>query len=310
MDLMAYEGELPADLDISPHVRHLATGPAPHLVWFMASRADGGGGVAGLRLSLRSGRIGRDVIGENVVVEELSVDPEHRRAGLGSALPGAATRWVQRRPRLPQRLSLGVETDNEAAIALYDKVGFTIATRGDDHWCSRATPAIPATTGQFPRRLRPRPLPRLRIVLIEPPTGGTAMTEKSFTAEERAAMKERAKELRRGAKADPEQEVLAKIAEMDKTNRVMAERIHKIIKKSAPALTPRLWYGQPAYARDGKVVCFFQSSEKFKTRYATLGFSDEAELDDGSMWPTAYGLAKLTAADEARIAALVQKAIS
>lgn len=135
-----------------------------------------------------------------------------------------------------------------------------------------------------------------------------------FTAEERSAMKERAKELkrsaRRGAKADPEPEVLAKIAEMSDSDRALAERLHAIVKANAPTLTPRLWYGMPAYARDGKVVCFFQSAGKFKTRYATLGFSDAANLDEGNMWPTSFALTTLTADDEARIAALVKRAVS
>jgi uncharacterized protein YdhG (YjbR/CyaY superfamily) len=138
-----------------------------------------------------------------------------------------------------------------------------------------------------------------------------------FTDEERGAMKERAQELktaarrgRRAAKADEESEVLAKIAEMPGPDRGMAERLHAIIKTSAPALSPRLWYGMPAYAKDGKVVCFFQSAQKFKSRYATLGFNDEANLDEGTMWPTAFALTQLTAADEARIGALVKKAAS
>jgi hypothetical protein len=136
-----------------------------------------------------------------------------------------------------------------------------------------------------------------------------------FTADERAAMKERAKELkaagRRDAdKADGESAVLAKIAELPQPDRAMAERLHAIITASAPALSPKLWYGMPAYARDGKVVCFFQSAEKFKTRYATLGFSDSASLDEGAMWPTSFALTKLTAADEERIGALVKKAAS
>jgi uncharacterized protein YdhG (YjbR/CyaY superfamily) len=136
-----------------------------------------------------------------------------------------------------------------------------------------------------------------------------------FTDEERAAMRERAKELKAEArakkdKADGESDVLAKIAEMPKADRAMAKRLHAIIKKNAPDLAPRTWYGMPAYAKDGKVVCFFQSGEKFKTRYATLGFSDKANLDDGAMWPTAFALKKLTAAEEARIVALVKKAVS
>jgi hypothetical protein len=141
--------------------------------------------------------------------------------------------------------------------------------------------------------------------------------EKGFTDEERAAMKERARELKAAARrspradrADGERAVLAKIAEMPEPDRAMAERLHAIIKASAPDLSPRLWYGMPAYARDGKVVCFFQSAQKFKTRYATLGFSDRASLDEGSMWPTAFALKELTAAEEARIGALVKKAVS
>src|SRR5437667_12772055 len=134
---------------------------------------------------------------------------------------------------------------------------------------------------------------------------------KVFTAEERAAMKERAKEAKAAAgKADGESDVLAKIAEMPEPDRVMAERLHAIIKASAPALSPRTWYGMPAYAKDGKTVCFFQPAQKFKTRYATLGFNDAANLDHGAMWPIAYALTELTAADEARIGALVKKAVS
>jgi uncharacterized protein YdhG (YjbR/CyaY superfamily) len=138
---------------------------------------------------------------------------------------------------------------------------------------------------------------------------------KGFTAEERAAMKERSQELRAAARADKdkaagESDVLAKIAEMQDPDRAMAERIHAIVKESAPGLVPRTWYGMPAYAKDGKVVCFFQSAQKFKTRYATLGFSDKAKLDEGAMWPVAFALTTLTAADEARIAALVKKAVS
>ena len=132
-----------------------------------------------------------------------------------------------------------------------------------------------------------------------------------FTAEERAAMKERARELKaEKSKADGESDVLAKIAEMPKADRAMAERIHKIVKASAPDLTPRTWYGMPAYAKDGKVVCFFKSASKFKSRYATFGFNDPANLDDGAMWPTSFALKKLTAADERKIGALVKKAVS
>jgi uncharacterized protein YdhG (YjbR/CyaY superfamily) len=146
----------------------------------------------------------------------------------------------------------------------------------------------------------------------------TANTKsKGFTDEERAAMKERAQELkteaRRGAKkgkADGESAVLAKIAEMPKPDRAMGKRLHAIIKASAPALSPKTWYGMPAYAKDGKVVCFFQSAQKFKSRYATFGFSDEANLDEGAMWPTSFALKELTGAEEARIGALVKKAVS
>ena len=138
-----------------------------------------------------------------------------------------------------------------------------------------------------------------------------------FTADERAAMKDHAQELKtaarrgpRAAKADGEADVLEKIAEMAEPDRALGERLHAIIKASAPDLAPRTWYGMPAYARDGKIVCFFQPAQKFKTRYATLGFNDPANLDDGTMWPIAYALTELTAADEARIGALVQKAVS
>ncbi len=138
-----------------------------------------------------------------------------------------------------------------------------------------------------------------------------AKKEKGFTAEERAAMKERSRELKAASnKAEAESDVLAKIAEMVEPDRTMAGRLHAIIKASASALSPRTWYGMPAYAKDGNVVCFFQSAEKFKTRYATLGFSDAAQLDEGAMWPTAFALKELTAAEEARIAALVKKAVS
>jgi hypothetical protein len=137
-----------------------------------------------------------------------------------------------------------------------------------------------------------------------------------FTEEERAAMKERAQELKAAAradkdKADGESAVLAKIATMPKPDRDLGKRLHEIITASAPSLTPKTWYGMPAYAnKDGKVVCFFQSAQKFKTRYATLGFSDKANLDDGTVWPVAFALTKLTAADEKRIGALVKKAMS
>ncbi len=136
---------------------------------------------------------------------------------------------------------------------------------------------------------------------------------KGFTAEERAAMRERIQERKAGARessGDGESSVLAKIAAMPAADRAMGERLHAIIKASAPVLSPRTWYGMPAYAKDGQVVCFFQSGQKFKTRYATLGFSDKANLDEGNMWPTAFALKDLTAADEAKIAALVKKAVS
>jgi uncharacterized protein YdhG (YjbR/CyaY superfamily) len=133
------------------------------------------------------------------------------------------------------------------------------------------------------------------------------MAKKGFTEEERAAMKERARELK---SAGGESEVLAKIAELPEPDRSLAERIHALVKAAAPDLAPRTWYGMPAYAKDGKVVCFFQSALKFKTRYATLGFSDKANLDDGAMWPTSYALTKLTKADEKRITALVKQAVS
>src|SRR6202049_3851940 len=141
----------------------------------------------------------------------------------------------------------------------------------------------------------------------------TGNAVKGFTDEERVAMKERAQELKaearrgpRAKKADGESDVLAKIAEMPEPDRAMAERLHAVIKASAPALSPRTWYGMPAYAKDGNVVCFFQSAQKFKTRYATFGFSDKANLDEGAMWPTAFALTELTADDEARIGALVK----
>jgi uncharacterized protein YdhG (YjbR/CyaY superfamily) len=134
---------------------------------------------------------------------------------------------------------------------------------------------------------------------------------KGFTAEERAAMRERARELKAEKdRADGESDVLAKIAEMPKQDRAMAERLHAIVKASAPDLTPRTWYGMPAYAKDGKVVCFFQSAQKFKTRYATVGFSDKANLDKGAMWPTSFALKELTAAEEKKIGALLKKAVS
>jgi uncharacterized protein YdhG (YjbR/CyaY superfamily) len=142
-------------------------------------------------------------------------------------------------------------------------------------------------------------------------TTATGETSKGFTAEERAAMKERAQELKAEArKADGESDLLAKIAEMPASDRAIAKRLHAIVKASAPALSPKTWYGMPAYAMDGKVVCYFQSADKFKSRYATFGFSDQASLDDGAMWPTSFALKKLTGAEEAKIGALVKKAVS
>jgi uncharacterized protein YdhG (YjbR/CyaY superfamily) len=148
-------------------------------------------------------------------------------------------------------------------------------------------------------------------------TAAKSRTSGGFTADERAAMKEHAQELKtaarrgpRAAKADGESDVLEKIAEMPEQDRAMAERLHAIVKASAPDLSPRTWYGMPAYAKNGKIVCFFQPAQKFKTRYATLGFNDVANLDEGTMWPVAYALAELTTADEARIGALVKKAVS
>jgi uncharacterized protein YdhG (YjbR/CyaY superfamily) len=143
----------------------------------------------------------------------------------------------------------------------------------------------------------------------------TNKKSKGFTDEERAAMKERAQELKAEArankgKADGESDMLAKIAAMQEPDRALAKRLHAIIKASAPALSPKTWYGMPAYAKDGKVVCFFQSAQKFNSRYSTFGFSDAANLDEGAMWPTSFALKKLTAAEEARIVALVKKAVS
>ena len=153
----------------------------------------------------------------------------------------------------------------------------------------------------------------------KPATGSTAKNKTSggFTDEERGAMKEHAHEVKtaarrgpRGAEADGDSDVLAKIAEMAEPDRALAERVHALVKASAPALAPRTWYGMPAYAKDGKIVCFFQPAQKFKTRYATFGFNDTAHLDDGALWPVAFALTELTAADEARIAALVEQAVS
>ena len=135
--------------------------------------------------------------------------------------------------------------------------------------------------------------------------------KKGFTDEERAAMKARARELKAEARAaDGERDVLAAIAELPEPDRAMAERLHALITAGAPALSPKTWYGMPAYARDGKVVCFFQSAQKFRTRYATFGFSDAANLDEGSLWPVAFALKELTAAEEKRILALVKRAVS
>src|SRR5215213_4710857 len=151
----------------------------------------------------------------------------------------------------------------------------------------------------------------------EPAQEGTMSAKKSegFTDEERAAMKERARELKAEArankkKAEGESDVLAKIAEMQEPDRAMAERLHEIVKASAPALLPKTWYGMPAYAKGGKVVCFFQSAQKFNARYATLGFNDAANLDEGAMWPTSFALKELSATEEARIGALVKRAVS
>jgi uncharacterized protein YdhG (YjbR/CyaY superfamily) len=145
----------------------------------------------------------------------------------------------------------------------------------------------------------------------------TGRASKGFTDEERAAMRERAREVKaaarrgpRAGKADGESDVLAKIAEMPEPDRDMAERLHALIKASAPELSPRTWYGMPAYAKDGNVVCFFQSAQKFKSRYATFGFNDKANLDEGAMWPTSFALKELTATEEATITALVKKAVS
>ena len=142
-------------------------------------------------------------------------------------------------------------------------------------------------------------------------TTGTASQGKGFTAEERAAMRERAKELKAAqSKADDERDCLAKIAEMQGSDRTMAERLHALITANAPDLAPKTWYGMPAYAKDGNIVCFFKSALKYNMRYATLGFSDKANLDEGTMWPTDFALKEVTADDEARISALVKRALS
>jgi len=157
--------------------------------------------------------------------------------------------------------------------------------------------------------------PKMEVPRMSQGKRTSKQTTTGFTAEERAAMRERARELKAEARAsqnraDGERDVLAKINELPEPERAMAQRVHAIITANAPELVPRLWYGMPAYARHGKIVCFFQSAQKFNTRYATLGFNDSANLDDGAMWPTAFALKELTAAAEARIAALVQKAVS
>ena len=160
-----------------------------------------------------------------------------------------------------------------------------------------------------PAKKRTQKSPKSTTAQGKKPTG--------FTDEERVAMRERVQELKaearrgpRAGKADGESAVLAKIAALPQPDRAMAERLHAIIKANAPALSPKTWYGMPAYAKDGNVVCFFQSAQKFKTRYATLGFSDKANLDEGDMWPTAFALKELTTAEEAKIGALVKKAVS
>src|SRR5687768_10534297 len=150
---------------------------------------------------------------------------------------------------------------------------------------------------------------------MSPKKATSKKKSKGFTDEERAAMKERAQELKAESrakknKADGESDLLAKIAEMPEPDRAMAKRLHAIIKASAPQLSPKTWYGMPAYAKDGKIVCFFQSAQKFKSRYATFGFSDEANLDERAMWPTSFALKELTAAEEAKISKLVKKAVS
>jgi uncharacterized protein YdhG (YjbR/CyaY superfamily) len=142
-------------------------------------------------------------------------------------------------------------------------------------------------------------------------TPTSADTTKRFSDEERAAMRDRREELKAEARrADAEEAVLAKIAEMPEPDRIMGERLHAVIKANAPALTPKLWYGMPAYAKDGKIICFFQAAQKFKSRYATFGFNEDAHLDEGAMWPTAFALKELTAAEEEKIGALVRKAVS
>jgi uncharacterized protein YdhG (YjbR/CyaY superfamily) len=151
--------------------------------------------------------------------------------------------------------------------------------------------------------------------MAEKKPGKKSASSKGFTAEEKAAMRERARELKAEERAGRdraagEKALLDKVAEMERPDRVMAERLHEIVTASAPGLFPKTWYGMPAYAKDGKVVCFFQSAGKFNSRYATFGFSDEANLDEGAMWPTSFALKELTSADEERIGALVKKAVS
>ena len=141
-------------------------------------------------------------------------------------------------------------------------------------------------------------------------TGAKDAASEGFTAEERAAMRERTRELKRSKEADGESEVLAKIAEMAPADRALAERLHALVKRAAPSLSPRTWYGMPAYARGSDIVCYFQNAGKFKARYATLGFSDKANLDEGALWPVAFALKELTAAEEARIEALLKQAVS
>src|ERR1041385_878227 len=169
--------------------------------------------------------------------------------------------------------------------------------------CGAVPPAMIALMPHHPRQYE-------EVSLSHPAKKGTKKSVKrTFTDEERAAMKERVRELK-APEADAESAVLAKIAARREPDRALGKRLHAIIKASAPALSPRLWYGMPAYAKDDKVVCFFQSAQKFKTRYATFGFSDKAHLDEGALWPTAFALKELTAAVEARIAALVKKAVT
>jgi uncharacterized protein YdhG (YjbR/CyaY superfamily) len=180
--------------------------------------------------------------------------------------------------------------------------------------------AVAGERGRFPEAqagVRVSFHPQMRPEAQKSPKTTNAKASKGFTSEERAAMKEHAEELKaerrrgqRASKTDGESEVLAKIAEMQEPDREMATRVHEVVKASAPVLSPRTWYGMPAYAKDGKVVCFFQSARKFKTRYATFGFSDKANLDEGAMWPTSFALKELTATEEAKIAAHVKHAVS